>query len=210
MGTRARLWGATGPKKALFAASAKTLGDLGTGIPQELSHSPAVCGEARRHCGGAGPTVVPQAAMWADEIIVDPPPLDLALQALSGLRRGPGAARSGGHTLPHGQIEAFHKGGLQPPTPTQGAQGHLESVPRTTTHLVPDAHEAAALIALVQLAVEQPGIDLPATASSRSDPGPEVRGERIEVEAQSIGGDHRRASPCWPLGSSEPIPTRSM
>ncbi len=132
--------------------------------------------------------------MGPDEMVIGPPPFHLALQAGGGLRRRPGAAGQCGDALAHGQVEPFHEGRLQPTTPAQRAQRGLERTPSATAHLVADADKAAALVAFVQLAVQEPRIDLPALAPPPGDPRPEVRGERVEVEAQPIRGDDRRAA----------------
>jgi len=138
--------------------------------------------------------VLPQAAVGPDDMIVGAPPLNLVLQASGGLCRGPGAAGERGDALAHGQVEAFHEGGLQPPTPAQQLQRRLESTPRATAHLVADADKAALPVAFVQLAIKKSGINLPVSAPPRGDPGPKVRRERIEVEAQPIRRDDWRAA----------------
>jgi len=107
-------------------------------------------------------------------VVVSTLPLDLALQAGGGLRRGLGAAGKRGHALADSQVEPFHEGGLQPSTPAQGAQGVLKCTAGAAAHTIADADEVAVPVTLVQLAVEEPGIDLPATTARRGDPGSEM------------------------------------
>jgi hypothetical protein len=76
-------------------------------IAQDSIDPPAMAGQTRRHGWGALPAVLPQAAVWAAEVVVGPPPFHLPRQAGDGLGGGPALAGESSIALARGQVGAF-------------------------------------------------------------------------------------------------------
>ena len=132
--------------------------------------------------------------MVATEVIISASPFDVHPQAVLILSQRPGTARERGNVFAQGKIDAFDVGGHDFSGEIQRLQCVSQLCTRATQRLGVHIFEGVARFNLVELAVQQAGVNLP-NGPAFADfcrPVAEMGGERVIILLQAIGRKHRR------------------
>ena len=124
-------------------------------------------------------------------MIISSPVVGVEEQVLGRLSERPVFAHERGHAAADGEVDSLNECGLYCGAEALVSEQLIEDLARSPEHTRDSEGEMVALFALGQLAVEEIIRDMPVVSSCllRAKPGAEVRGDGVEVTAQSVVGE---------------------